>query len=297
VKSYVFGGIGFGEEDEFIAANLIPVLYSYELIRRWASACNRLGVAAPSIIKVDTGMTRLGLSVNEFHVLLSDEVLIKKINPQIVMSHLACADEVDHPMNEQQCDLFNQVVKSARNFFPEIRSSLANSSGIFLGGAWHFDLLRPGAALYGIGPNKTLSNPHSPVVSLTLPIIQIKYIESDCVVGYGATAIAKKGSRIAVVAGGYADGLNKVLGAEPEGLLCGCSVKSIGRMSMDLTLFDITDIDATDKELLGSVVEVINSELSLDYLIKKNNSLGYEVLTSLGSRFNRVYIEGKNDNK
>lgn len=289
---YVLGGIRAGDEDEYVRANLIPVLSSIEMIERWAKVNSLSDVPARSVIKINTGMTRLGIDLPPFKALCADERLVKACNPVLLMSHLACADEPSHPLNHTQLENFMSSAMLIRSLLPGIGLSLANSSGIFLGEQWQFDLVRPGAALYGIAPQPDKDNPMYPVVGLKLPIIQVRTLTEDASIGYGADVSLLKGSRIAVVAGGYADGINRTLGRYPEGILCGYPVQSVGRISMDVTMFDISAVQLPDEYLLQSSVEVVNEKLSLDYLSKKNNSLGYEVLTSLGSRYKREYIAG-----
>lgn len=292
VTIYVLGGIRNGEERDFIEARLVPVLCSVSGIKNWAKINADMGLAMPSAIKVNTGMTRFGLDVDEFKVFCCDKNLIKTVNPVLLMSHLACADEPDHPLNESQLENFQSCVSLMRNVKPEIRCSLANSSGVFLGEQWHFDLVRPGAALYGIAPNTDITNPMKAVVKLTLPITQVRRLSEPASIGYGADAVLPKGARIAVVAGGYADGINHSLGRSPEGILDGQLVQSIGRVSMDATIFDISGISLSDEQLLQSNIEVINDERTLDYLSRKNKLLGYEILTSLGNRYPREYLSG-----
>jgi alanine racemase len=208
------------------------------------------------------------------------------------MSHLACADERDHPLNLLQRNSFSNCAQLMRPLCPKLRFSLANSSGIFLGNEWHFDLLRPGAALYGINPVPHHSNPMLPVLRLSLPIVQVRKLDAEAAIGYGSSVTLPEGSRIAVVAGGYADGLHRTVGLQPEGYLNGQLVRAVGRMSMDSTMFDISTLELSNDKLLGQQIEVINPRLSLEYLSKKNGSLGYEILTSLGARYERRYLAG-----
>jgi alanine racemase len=207
----------------------------------------------------------------------------------LLVSHLACADEPQHPLNQIQYKKFLENTQRIKSFFPDIRFSLANSSGIFLGKDWHFDLVRPGAALYGINPIPNLPNPMEAVVKLALPIMQIRTLDEDNLIGYGGSGFLKKGSRIAVVAGGYADGLHRTLGLSPEGILNGTRVAAVGRISMDTTIFDISSVNIAT-EHLNSHIHVISEEISLEYISKKNKLLGYEILTSLGSRYKRNYL-------
>lgn len=289
---YVLGGICTGDERLLIESNLTPVLCSLSAINSWAKANAVLGSNASSAVKVNTGMTRFGLDVREFESLCGNESLLRAINPMLLMSHLACADERDHPLNLLQRNRFSNCAKLIRHLFPRLRCSLANSSGIFLGDEWHFDLLRPGAALYGINPVPNYSNPMLPVLRLSLPIAQVRELDAEAAIGYGSSVTLPEGARIAVAAGGYADGLHRTLGLQPEGYLNGGLVRAVGRMSMDSTMFDISALELPNDQLLGQRIEVINPTLSLEYLSKKNTSLGYEILTSIGPRYRREYLAG-----
>lgn len=289
---YMLGGVSKGDEPEIIHAGVIPVLSSVQLLARWAKANSELGFNAPCAIKINTGMTRFGLDLAEFESLCGNPVLLRAINPILFMSHLACADERDSAFNILQRDRFAHCADLIKNLIPNIRLSLANSSGIFLGDTWHFDLLRPGAAIYGINPVPGLSNPMRPVVHLSLPITQVRTLDAPVAVGYGSSAALPQGARVAVVRGGYADGLHRTLGLQPEGILCGQNVKAVGRISMDATIFDISSVDLPDDLLLDEKIEVINEQLTLEYLANKNKTLGYEILTSLGSRYEREYLVG-----
>lgn len=290
---YVLGGIRRGDERLLIESNLTPVLCSLSEINSWAEANAVLGFNASAAIKINTGMTRFGLDVSEFEYLCRDKNLLRAINPSLLMSHLACADECDNPLNLLQLNSFSNCVQLMRPLFPTLRFSLANSSGIFLGDKWRFDLLRPGAALYGINPVPNNSNPMLPVLRLSLPIVQVRKLDASAAIGYGCSVTLPEGTRIAVVAGGYADGLHRTLGVQPDGYLNGKLVRSVGRMSMDSTMFDISFLEVPNEQLLGQEIEVVNPSLSLECLSKKNASLGYEILTSLGAgRYPRQYLVG-----
>ena len=290
---YVLGGIGINNERLLIDSKITPVLSSGSAVAAWANVNASLGGTAHSAIKINSGMTRFGLDLEEFADLCRDLDLLRAVNPVLVMSHLACADESDNPVNRYQLDKFSACIRLIKPLLPGLRFSLANSSGIFLGDAWHFDLLRPGAALYGINPTPDKSNPMRSVVRLALPITQVRRLNAPAAIGYGGTKVLPEGARIAVVAGGYADGVNRTLGAQPEGYLNEQLIKAVGRISMDSTMFDISNIDLSDDQLIGASIEVINSTITLDYLTHKNKSLGYEVLTSLGSRYKRHYLAGQ----
>jgi alanine racemase len=292
---YLLGGVYAGDERLLIESNITPVLCSFSAIERWAKTNSALSCIAPSAIKINTGMTRFGLDDREFEVLCNSIDLLYSVNPVLFMSHLACADEPDHQLNLFQRNKFLKCAKLIGSLVPKLRFSLANSSGIFLGDTWHFDLLRPGAALYGINPVPNSSNPMLPVLRLSLPVMQVRTLNAPAVIGYGSGVSLPEGARIAVVAGGYADGLHRTVGLQPEGFIGGQLVKAVGRMSMDSTMFDVSAIRLSSDQLLGQEVEVINSSLSLEYLHKKNASLGYEILTSLGVRYKRQYLIGSHN--
>jgi alanine racemase len=289
---YVLGGIRAGDERLLIESNLTPVLCSLSAINSWAEANAVLGCNASAAIKINTGMTRFGLDLREFESLCGNQNLLRAVNPVLLMSHLACADERGHSLNPLQLNSFSNCAQLIRPLFPKLRFSLANSSGIFLGDEWHFDLLRPGAALYGINPVPNSFNPMLPALRLSLPIVQVRKLDAAAAIGYGSSVTLPEGARVAVVAGGYADGLHRTVGLQPEGYLNGQLVSAIGRMSMDSTMFDISALELSNDQLLGQRIEVINHILSLEYLSKKNTSLGYEILTSLGPRYQREYLVG-----
>lgn len=285
-RLYVLGGARPEEEREFLTLGLIPVLSSLTAVRRWARVSQ--GRAA-SAIKVDTGMTRLGLSSAEWSELRAQPDLLKSCRPELWMSHLACADEYDHPMNRQQQECFVGLCEQAQQLLPGIRCSLANSSGIFLGADWHFDLARTGAALYGFDPHPERSPKMRPVVELALPVLQARELAHAASVGYGATERCTPGTRLAVVAGGYADGLNRTIGRSGAfGRLGGVEVPVVGRISMDSTVFDVSHATLpSDTE--SAYISVLDEQLTVSRVGARAGALGYEVLTSLKGRYQRRY--------
>jgi alanine racemase len=289
---YVLGGVPSGMESIFIDYNLIPVLYSIPAVNQWLSFCDLRDQAFPCALKLNTGMTRLGLGICELDLLLSSIADAPRLNPVLLMSHLACADEPMHPLNNEQLQSFSSAAIKIKNLFPEIKTSLANSSGTFLSDAYHFDMVRIGAALYGINPQITSPNPLSWVIHLKLPVLQIRVTEHSTAVGYGAAVSVSSAARLAVVAGGYADGVHRSIGLAPKGQIDGVDVTAVGRISMDSCVFDITGIAGEP-----AYIDVINDELNLDYLMGANKTLGYEVLTSLGRRYQRRYIFSGEDNE
>ncbi|MBY6191734.1 alanine racemase [Microbulbifer agarilyticus] len=293
VHIYLLTGLRPGCEAECAAEGLIPVLVSVGQMRRWCQAtADTHGIAAPCALKVDTGMTRLGMTVVEFHQLLQDEQLLAGANVQLFLSHLACADEAAHPQNRQQLDLFKDLLAKLRSLHPRVRASFANSSGIYLGEEYHFDLVRPGSALYGINPTPAATNPMSAVVNLRLPVLQQREIFADSAVGYGATEMVAAGSWLAVVRGGYADGILRAQSGRGRGCAVigdrRVEVPMIGRVSMDTSVFDISVLTAEQRARL-EIIEVLNESLTVDQMGVAADTIGYEILTSLGRRYCRIY--------
>lgn len=241
----------------------------YKLI----SVMNHRGNLA-GILHVDTGMNRLGFSVAEAEQL-------KGLPIHSVMSHLACADTPHHMMNDAQYRIFNGV----RKLFPDAQASLAASSGIFLKRCFHFDQVRPGCALYGVNPTPFTRNPMQPVVTLTAPILQIRDVTENGTVGYGGAAAVKKGMRLATIGLGYADGYLRSLTDNSDVIIAGKKAKLLGRVSMDLVVADISHLPPKEY----TQAEIMNNTITVDTLAKGAGTIGYEILTRLGSRFERKY--------
>jgi alanine racemase len=288
---YVLNGYTPALGDAFIDINARPVINSMTELAEWdtfVAANNWRGGAA---LHVDTGMHRLGISIDEA-VALAPRTQTENHGIALLMSHLACAENPDHPLNASQIHDFREV----HMLYSGVPASLANSSGIFLGNTAHFDMARPGAALYGINPTPGRANPMAPVVELTGRILQIRSIARDDTVGYGATWSAKRPSRIAIVALGYADGLLRAGGGsdgKPGGnaIVAGKRCPIVGRISMDLVCLDITDL-AEGAVHRGDAATLIGSEITLDEVAAAAGTIGYEILTRLGPRCHLVYRGG-----
>ena len=288
---FVLGGVRPGSEDLFFRYKLTPVFFSFSAITEWALACKVRKSKAPCAIKINTGMTRLGLDLDDENGLDSLKDSLSYIDPVLVMSHLACADHPEHPSNRQQLGLFQNATLLFKNILPDVRFSLANSSGIFLGGEWHFDLVRPGAALYGVNPQLEMTTVVESVVQLDLPILQIRNLNKNASVGYGCDAHADSSTKLAVVAGGYADGLHRILGRFGVGVIDDKEVPVIGRISMDTTIFDVSGIEDRVLNNVRSSIQVLNKAITVDVVSARNGALGYEVLTSLAARrYQRRYM-------
>lgn len=287
-RIYVLGGVRRGAERMFVQHALSPVLHTVEDIRRWLAIVKETTLPPPCAVKINTGMTRLGLEVQEWLAFLTAADDLQALSPALVMSHLACAEEPDHPLNHQQLHQFQAVVAATRPLLPAARFSLANSSGVYLGDAWHFDLVRPGAALYGINPQPSKPSPLKPVVHLALPVLQVRELTSNVSIGYGASAQASAPTRLAVAAGGYADGLHRTIGRAGFGMLDQHRVPVVGRISMDATIFDVSAANLEDED---KMIEVLNNELTVDGWTERTGALGYDILTSLGYRYQRRYVK------
>lgn len=281
---YVLHGLLAGEEEEFRASGLTPVLNELEQVARWSDVARRSGRRLAAIVHVDTGMSRLGLPRIEAALLMREPERIAALDLRYVMSHLARAED-DTPMNEAQRLEF----EAFRVRFPGARASLANSSGIFLGPAYHFDLVRPGCALYGINPLPGQPNPVRQVARLDGKILQIHEVDPPRTVGYGATHRVTGRTRIATVAAGYADGWTRSLSGRGSAFSGEIRVPVIGRVSMDLTTIDIT---AAPHLRAGDTVQLMGDRITVDEVAETAGTIGYEILTRLGARYHRVYTGG-----
>lgn len=286
---YVLGSVRAGAEALFAQHALTPVLFTLADVERWRQFCAEQNLNVACALKLNTGMTRFGLEPSAFISLCKKKNGFDHLNISLVMSHLACADESDHPLNKQQLSAFQYLVDEAKKVLPAARFSLANSSGIFLGCEWHFDLVRPGASLYGINPCPQSLSPMKPVIRLQLPILQLREIEQSVTVGYGAEVKLESPARLLIAAGGYADGLHRTIGANGFGEISGVLLPVIGRISMDVTLFDATTL-APEVAIDDAMIEVCNNRITVDDLTARTGALGYEVLTSLGQRYQRHYL-------
>jgi alanine racemase len=279
VTIYIFHGVLPDTAQEFLAHNLIPVLNSPDQIEEWQPHADQAAG-----LHIDTGMSRLGLTPDECRTTNN----LSNYNINLVMSHLACAEDAGHPKNNEQLALFNTL----RAKLPAEHASLAASSGIFLGANFHFDLCRAGVSLYGVNPTPKSTNLMAQVVRLQAKILQIRSVDTPQTVGYGATHQATKPTKIATLAIGYADGYMRSLGNSGIGFIGDHEVPVVGRISMDLTTVDVTEVpDALLST--GTLVDLIGPNNPIDDVARQAGTIGYEVLTSLGSRFERRYISGE----
>lgn len=277
---YVLNGLPPGGADRMLATQLRPVLGSMAELDEWLAHPND---EKPAALHVDTGMNRLGLSPGEAEGLSGSGRDLSCI--ALLMSHLACADEADHALTARQADTFARL----RRHFPDMPASLANSAGILRGGLAH-DLTRPGIALYGAS---ALAEPSAleTVAYLHAPVIQLRDVAAGETVGYGATWTARRPTRAAILSAGYADGFVRAAGSSDDerGHVAwhdGQALPLIGRISMDLIAVDATD---TPNLMRGDMVELLGPHAHVDHAARAAGTIGYEFLTGLGRRYERIY--------
>ena len=284
-RLYVLNGLPPGAERACAEARLRPVLNSLAQARRWAEIARAAGRPLPAAVQVDSGMSRLGLSAEDVEQLAADPSFFAAVDVVLVMSHLACADTPDAPANVRQLSCFNAL---AERLAPDAPRSLANSGGSFASAAFHGDLVRPGIALYGGDPLAQGGAGLRDVVTLEARVVQVRTIPAGAGVGYGLTYVAGEARRIATLGMGYADGWPRRLGGKAAAYWRGVRLPIVGRISMDSIGLDVTEL--ADGELAeGDLVELIGPHQPLQAVADMAETITYEILTSLGRRFERVY--------
>lgn len=276
---YVLDGCRPGDAPRLTAANLTPVLNSLEQVAVWRDAASGLGTLKAAL-HVDTGMNRLGVRPEEAADLAASNTALDRVEVTVVMSHLACGDEPGHPMNARQLDLFRQV----RPLFPNARASFANSGGLFLGPEHHFDMVRPGVSMFGGGPFGRPDARIAPVGTLEAEILQVRAVPRGETVGYAASFTAEAPRTIATVGIGYADGVLRSNQPRAHVWLEGELRPVVGRISMDTLAVDVTGLDVRP----GQFVELFGANLPVDDAAAAAGTISYELLTSVGSRVERV---------
>src|SRR5215470_16435800 len=289
---YALNGFFQNTGDAYAAIDCRPVIGDLNELAEWDVFCRRSGWNGGAAIHIDTGMNRLGMTI------LEAQGIIPRINAgdhgiTLVMSHLVSAEQLNSTINAKQLNAFREIA----SLFSGVPAALSNSSGIFLGPQYQFDMVRPGAALYGVNPTPEADNPMKPVVELKARIVQIRTIERGETVGYGGTWTARRPTRLAIVAAGYADGYFRAASANDgtrgaEVVVAGKRCPIAGRVSMDLTAVDITDLEKNAVRR-GHLVTLIGEGITVDELAHHFGTIGYEVLTSLGRRFARIYKGGE----
>jgi alanine racemase len=286
---FVLNGLYPGAANLYIRQNLMPVLSSMAMLEEWLTKCVERNEAYPAAFHFDTGMSRLGFRLNEASV-VRERIQSLGFAPQMIMSHLACADQPNHEKNRTQLALFGSIMAQ----FPGIPASLSNSAGLMTGRDYHFQMVRPGIALYGGRAVNGRKNPMAAVVTLHVPILQVKEGRTGENVGYGATQSLTRDSRLAIISHGYADGFFRSLSSSntrPGGKVAirGKLCPVLGRISMDQFTVDITDL-GHDIPNPGEGAQILGDMISVDDQAEAAGTVGYEVLTSLKGRYNRNYV-------
>jgi alanine racemase len=287
---FVLDGLFPGSAALYVGERLMPVVNSLPMLEEWLVACLGRNEALPAALHFDTGMNRLGFRLGETSIVkrMCDEI---GYSPQMLMSHLACADQPLHEKNRTQLALFSSVMAQ----FPGVPASLANSAGTMTSRDMHFQMVRPGIALYGGRAVAGRRNPMMPAVTLEAPILQVRDAKTGESVGYGATYTLTRDSRIGIIALGYADGFLRALGSTNQHaggrvFVRGHIAPVIGRISMDLCAIDLTEHGA-DMPLPGEMVEVLGKNVTVDDQADPAGTIGYEILTSLKGRYSRDYVD------
>jgi len=284
---FVLDGLLPGGGEKLFEANAIPVLSSLAEIDEWIALGN--GKRMPAALQIETGLNRLGMAEAEIDLLAGDKARLDKLDLRLVMSHLASADDPADAKNEAQRATFDRL----RVKLPHAMASLAASDGLMLGRPYHYDLVRPGYALYGGQAFRGGRTPVTPIVTVEAKILQVRDVQAGETVGYSGTWRASRTSRIAIIAAGYADGIARALSAsngQKGGAVSigGVLAPIVGRVSMDLITIDVTDIRPEPKR--GDLVTLIGPGLTIEAMGQASGTIGYEVLTRLGPRFHRVFI-------
>ncbi len=294
-RIFVLSGIWPGTERRFFENDLVPVISSEEQLAFWMAVLAEYG-DYPCALHVDTGFNRLGLSMDEAIALADDVSRPASFAPVLVMSHLACGDDHSSAMNKQQLESFRQVSAA----YEGIDSSLSASAGIFLGSDYHFDLTRPGIAIYGGEAVNGMKNPMRPVVTAEARVIQVRTVKAGESVSYGRALKLTRDSRLAIVSAGYADGymrsqssggvpLRQTIPQGGQGFVAGRKVPVAGRITMDLTIFDVTDLPENAVRA-GDYVELFGKNVLVDDVARSAGTIGYEMLTGIGLRHERRYL-------
>jgi alanine racemase len=284
---HVFEGVTGQSTDAFLEHGLVPVLITPDQAAVWVEKARALGKPLPAIFHIDTGMTRLGFGERELNRFLANRDDLNWLEIHYVMTHLACADEPGANMSREQLDRFNRL----RALLPPAPTSIGNSAGSHLGGDYAGDLARLGIALYGGNQLQDGTPPWKPVLRVQSRILQLREIREATPVGYGATHLAKPGSRIATVGTGYADGYPWSLGNRGVAAIEGHRVPVVGRVSMDLITLDVTGLPGHLVQP-GCLVDLIGPDISLEEVAERAGTINYEILTGLGQRASRIFLSG-----
>lgn len=287
---YVLNGLPQGTAAQFEAHDLRPCLITKAQIQEWQAHClsqSQTHKALPACLFVDSGFNRLGFGELDIAELLTQPDIFEGWELCLIASHLACADDPTHPMNGAQLERF----RNALAVLPPAPASLANSGGTMLGPDYHFDMVRTGTMLYGCSATAREEDALAPIAALRAPLLQIRRISAGESIGYGATFTAGGEMTIGIASLGYGDGLSRHFGNQsPSPIrfsLAGQPVSLLGRVSMDSLAIDLTNLPQMPE--IGDMVEIFGHDNPIDRLAHQGNTISYELLTSLGSRYNRIY--------
>jgi alanine racemase len=280
----VLHGLHPTEFAEAAAHDITPVLQSLEMIERWADFGFTRNQPLPAMIQLDTGMNRLGLGADEQQRLIAKPEILTGMHVTHWLSHFCSSEERDNAFNTEQKHRFDVLRKQ----LPPARASLYNSSGIFLDPDYHYDLVRPGVALYGANPTPGQPNPMQPVVELQTPILQVRHVQAGDTVGYNQTYRFDRPGKIATIPLGYADGYPRTLSNRGEARIGTFSAPIRGRVSMDLLTLDVTDIPDSVAHP-GALACLIGPHRPIDQIASEAGTIAYEILTGLGTRVQRIY--------
>lgn len=280
---HVLNGLPPSAERATAQAGVIPVLNSQPQLTAWRDAARLFGRRLPASLHVDTGMSRLGVSIEEARQIAADPSAMNGIDLVLILGHLACAEDAGNPANAAQLARFEAV----RALFPGVRASLANSSGIFLGSRYRFDMVRPGAALFGVNPTPGQRNPMAGVVQLEAKVVQTRRLQPGDTVGYGQSFRAERVVEVTTISVGYGDGWPRTAAA--AAFFQATRLPFLGRVSMDSIVIDISGLPQGALKP-GALVELIGEHQTVDDVGAAGGTIGYEVLTRLGRRPFRRYL-------
>ncbi|MEM6812118.1 MAG: alanine racemase [Pseudomonadota bacterium] len=281
----VLNGILPGQTNIFRQNNLLPVLNSPDMLKIWQETAIKEKKTLPTILHFDTGMNRLGFSELEAEAFIHEQnQAFDHLDVQWIMTHFACADEKDHPLTSAQAERFFNIAKH----FPNAKKSLGNSPGVFRSTDYHIDMVRPGFALYGGNPHPEKENVMKNIVTLHVPVLQTRLCRKGESIGYGASHIFEKDTMTATISIGYADGFLRSASNQAKVYYQGTTCPVLGRVSMDLTTIDISHLNQPPQA--GDMIEILGPHQTVDDLADNASTIGYEILTSLGQRYERKYI-------
>lgn len=283
-RIFVLNGLQPGAEETCANEDIIPVLNSLEQLENWSQTAIRRRARLPAVLQIDSGMSRLGLPPEEVEALANNPGLLDGIDTLYLMSHLASGDESDSVQNADQL----AAMRGASTLFPSLPLCFANSGGIFLGERFHGAMVRSGIALYGGVPTDAIANPMRPVVRLDVRVIQRRTVPAGTRVGYGGAHVTTAETRLATIAAGYADGLPRSLSHKGAAYYGGTRLPIVGRVSMDSITIDVSALPPGTLKL-GSLVELIGPNQTLEAIATDAGTISYEILTGLGNRYHREY--------